>query len=272
MIEKGLVKVNGKVELQQGTKIDVTKDVITVDGKKLAVSLEPDLFYFMVNKPKGYICSNVETQEGKGKRVIDILQPWIETYQKGQINKNALPPRLFTVGRLDVASYGLILVTNDGQWAQKVIHPSAGLTKEYMVLVDKTPRRNHLDAILAGAEVDGTFVQPKEVAALEGSNKLRIVVGDGKKHEVRILVANAGLEVVSLKRTRIGGLRVPPSLGLGGYKQMTQREIKSVTDRGLQEALQKNAWQSASILLVKDEPAKGEKPREGSPAPGRRVR
>ncbi len=89
---------------------------------------------------------------------------------------------------------------------------------------------------------------------------------------MRILVANAGLEVVSLKRTRIGGLRVPPSLGLGGYKQMTQREIKSVTDRGLQEALQKNAWQSASILLVKDEPARGEQPREGSPTPGRRVR
>ena len=99
--------------------------------------------------------------------------------------QKALPPRLFTVGRLDVASHGLILVTNDGHWAQKVIHPSAGVTKEYIVLADKAVKRGHLDTMMAGVEIDGVRVAPVEVSVLEDSCKMRVIISDGKKHEVR---------------------------------------------------------------------------------------
>ena len=135
--------MNGKLVTTQGFTIDTEKDTVTVSGKKIVADKQRP-FYFMVNKPKGYICSNVESVEGRGKRVIDLLNPWLEDWAKrqqefaeaksrrpgaGAPKSTLLPPRLFTVGRLDVASHGLILVTNDGHWAQKVIHPSAQLTK-----------------------------------------------------------------------------------------------------------------------------------------------
>lgn len=268
LIEKGEVKVNGTVITTQGYQVDTEKDVISVQGKKVTVDRQKS-YYFMVNKPKGYICSSVETKEGKGKRAIDLLNPWLDDWAKrqqefaaarvkkggpggGGSKSTLLPPRFFTVGRLDVASHGLILVTNDGHWAQKVIHPSADLTKEYVVMVDKAVKKGHLETVLAGAEVDGVHVAPEEVSVLEDSSKMRVVVSEGKKHEVRILVAAAGLEVLSLKRVRIGGLRIPPSLGIGGYKQMTLKEIKAVTDLGQQETLRKNAWSSASMMLIAD--------------------
>ncbi|KAG1661395.1 hypothetical protein FOA52_005688 [Chlamydomonas sp. UWO 241] len=185
LIERGVVKVNSVVVNTQGALVNPEKDSIQVEGKKVSV-LKPDLFYFMVNKPKGYICSNVDTrdrpEDAAGKRVVDILESWMTDFAKKK-KPNELPPRFFTVGRLDVASHGLILVTNDGHWANKVIHPSSALTKEYVVLVDKSPKRSHLDTIMAGAEIDGVKVMPEEVSILEGSTKLRVVVGEGKKHE-----------------------------------------------------------------------------------------
>ncbi|GAX75936.1 hypothetical protein CEUSTIGMA_g3379.t1 [Chlamydomonas eustigma] len=184
LIEKGEVKVNGNIVNQQGTLVNPEKDVIYVNGKKLVVSNQPKLYYIMVNKPKGYICSNVETIEGRGKRVVDIMAPWLAEWERRNKGpQKSLPPRLFTVGRLDVASHGLILLTNDGHWAQRVIHPSSNLTKEYIVMVDKVPKRHQLETLLAGAEVDGVHVSPVEVSVLEESTKLRITVAEGKKHE-----------------------------------------------------------------------------------------
>ena len=82
LIEKGEVRVNGSVIQTQGTLVDPEKDVIVVNGKKLVVSAAPKNYYFMVNKPKGYICSNVETLEGRGKRVVDLLAPWLSDWER----------------------------------------------------------------------------------------------------------------------------------------------------------------------------------------------
>ncbi|GLC68305.1 hypothetical protein PLESTF_000675000 [Pleodorina starrii] len=193
------------------------------------------LYYFAVNKPKGYICSSSDVS-GRGKLAVDLLGPWMEQWRRANKDQKRLAPRLFTVGRLDVASSGLLLITNDGQWSNRVIHPSSGLTKEYVVGLEGDASRPQLQALAAGTEVTGTFVSPVEVEVLGDPRRLRIVVQEGKKHEVRELVKAAGLELVSLKRVRIGGFRLPRDLGLGGYRELKPAELRSVTDLAAQEA------------------------------------
>lgn len=192
-------------------------------------------YYFALNKPKGYICSSADVS-GRGRRAVDLLEPWLEGWKRKSKDKKALPPRLFTVGRLDVASSGLLLVTNDGDWANKVIHPSSGVTKEYQVTVSVGATRSQLEKLAAGTEVAGTQVVPLEVEVLGDPRRLRVVVQEGKKHEVRELVKAAGLDLTSLKRVRIGGFRLPADLGLGGYRELRAEELRAVTDLRAQDA------------------------------------
>ncbi|GFR51956.1 hypothetical protein Agub_g14478 [Astrephomene gubernaculifera] len=197
---------------------------------------EPDsLCYFAVNKPKGYICSSADVG-GRGKLAIELLQPWLAQWRREHKNTSQLPPRLFTVGRLDVASSGLIFITNDGQWAQRVIHPSSGVTKEYVVGLGQPASRPQLRALAAGTEVAGTFISPLEVEVLGDPRRVRVVVQEGKKHEVRELVSAAGLQLLSLRRVRIGGYRLPQDLGVGGYRALSPADLRLVTDAGAQEA------------------------------------
>lgn len=124
MIFAGRVTLNGDVCLVPQTAVDLGRDSIYVDGRSLPKKMPPK-FYFLVNKPKGYICSG--TSES-GKTAISILDEYMGVWRKR--NAGVPPPRLFTVGRLDVATTGLLLITNDGAFAQRVAHPSSGLTKE----------------------------------------------------------------------------------------------------------------------------------------------
>jgi len=237
LIASGEVTVNGQPVTEQGTLVRPGTDQISVKGKPLATShIGEKYYYFAVNKPKGYICSNSPLIDKQGKRAIDLLEPWLEGWRKENAKKDLLPPRLFTVGRLDVASTGLIFITNDGHWAQKVIHPSSNLTKEYLVLVDRPATKAQVKTMMGGVEIDGVRVMPEEISTLEDTLRLRIVVGEGKKHEVRILVASVGLEVLSLKRVRVGGYRIPRSLNFGDYIPLSPTAIKKVTSLKEQEA------------------------------------
>ncbi|GFH17659.1 S4 RNA-binding domain-containing protein, partial [Haematococcus lacustris] len=163
-----------------------------------------------------------------------------------------LPPRFFTVGRLDVASTGLLFVTNDGQWAQAVSHPSSNLTKEYLVLLDKAPSHAQVKVMMQGVDIDGVRVQPEEVSSLEEAVRLRIVVSEGKTHEVRLLVAAAGLEVLALKRVRIGGYRMPRSLRLGECMLLKPADIKKATDPKAELAERQAAAPPASSPSAKE--------------------
>ncbi|PNW86738.1 hypothetical protein CHLRE_02g095121v5 [Chlamydomonas reinhardtii] len=192
------------------------------------------LYYFAVNKPKGYICTNSDP-DGRAKLAVDLLAPWLSTWGRNNKDKKRLPPRLFTVGRLDVASTGLLFITNDGVWANSVMHPSSGVTKEYVVGVEEDASRQQLETLAAGTEVAGTFVSPLEVEVLGDPRRLRIVVAEGKKHEVRELVKAAGMNLLSLRRVRIGGFRLPRDLGLGGFKALTPADLKLITDARAQE-------------------------------------
>ncbi|CAM6119480.1 unnamed protein product [Calypogeia fissa] len=227
VIFDGRVSVNGDVCKVPQTPVDPVKDIIYVDGRSLPKKMAPKL-YFALNKPKGYICSVGE--EGT-KPVLSFFDDYLKVW--AQRNPGLAKPRMFTVGRLDVATSGLLLVTNDGDFAQKVSHPSAGLTKEYVATVNERVTRRQLQTIANGTMVQGVKCVPKEVEILdvesgEERQRLRIVVGEGRNHEVRVLVENSGLQVLALKRTRIGGLRLSRRLGIGKFETLSSSQIAEV--------------------------------------------
>lgn len=208
LIFDGKVKVNGEVALLPQTMVS--------DQDRILVNNEPvkrvtEKLYYMLNKPAGYICTNRRTN-AKSKLVLDLFED--------------VDQRLFTVGRLDKETEGLLLVTNDGHWANEVIHPSSDIKKEYVAKTDAELTDEHLKKISSGTLVEGIFVKPLKVEKVRRGT-LKIVIGEGKKREVRILIEAAGLNVLELTRVRIGNLRLG-TLPLGQYRQLTDKEIKLV--------------------------------------------
>lgn len=208
LIAEGVVTVNGKKVLKPETFVSLPSDILCVRGKK--VTGVPEKKYFILNKPKGYICSNVRT--GRKKLVVDLFE--------------SLGTRLFTVGRLDRDTTGLLLVTNDGHFANKVIHPSSNLQKEYIVKVFQEVTDEHLKAIGKGTLIEGVWIKPKKVLKMR-KGTIKIVVKEGKKREVRLLVQNAGMTVRSLHRVRIGGLRLG-EIEEGTFREMTDTEMRVI--------------------------------------------
>jgi len=130
--------------------------------------------------------------------------------------------RSFTVGRLDKDTSGLLIVTNDGEFTNQAIHPSSNIQKEYIAKTNHEITDLHLKTISAGTKIEGTFVKPIKVKKVR-KGTLKVIVGEGKKREVRLLIEAAGLEVRELKRVRIGGL-VLGNLPLGSWRPMTNKE------------------------------------------------
>ncbi|KAG7032979.1 putative ribosomal large subunit pseudouridine synthase SVR1, chloroplastic [Cucurbita argyrosperma subsp. argyrosperma] len=193
LIFEGRVTVNGSVCNTPQTRVDPARDIIYVNGNRLPKKLP----------------SKHKTYPGQPK------------------------PRLFTVGRLDVATTGLIIVTNDGDFAQSISHPSSGISKEYIAAIDGAVSKQNLITISEGTVIDGVHCIPDAVELLPQQpdiprSRLRITVHEGRNHEVRELVKAAGLEIYSLKRVRIGGFRLPSDLGLGSYIELKQSDLKAI--------------------------------------------
>lgn len=208
IIFEGRVKVNGKVVDVPQTLVSWEQDKITVDEQP--IQGEEKKLYYILNKPHGYVCSN--TPVGTKKLVIDLFDKQDE--------------RLFTVGRLDRDTTGLLIVTNDGHFANKVIHPSSNILKEYIVKTTQEISDVHLKSISKGTLIEGCWLKPVKVEKIR-KGTLRVVVKEGKKREVRLFVQNAGLEILELTRVRIGGLRLGP-IPEGTYKEMSETEKKVI--------------------------------------------
>lgn len=208
LIFNGHVKVNEKTERVPQTHVVLGKDRILVQGN-LIHGFEPKVYY-LLNKPGGYICSN--QQVGSKKLVIDLFRP--------------LHQRLFTVGRLDRDTTGLLLVTNDGEFANRVIHPSSGIVKEYLVKMQEEISHKDLITLSQGTTIEGGYVVPKSVKKVRRGT-LKIAVIDGKKREVRLMVQNAGLTLLSLKRIRLGGLLLG-QLAEGTWRDLSEKEREQI--------------------------------------------
>jgi 23S rRNA pseudouridine2605 synthase len=204
LIADGRVTVNGVVA-QLGQRADGSRDHIVVDD--IPVPGRQGLAYYLVHKPLGVICSAFDPQ---GRRTVTALVP--------------RQPRVFPVGRLDVSSEGLIVLTNDGDLAYQLTHPSFGVLKEYVVEVEGTFSREALGRLRRGVELEDGMTAPAKVSLL-GPNAVRVTIHEGRNRQVRRMCEAVGNPVRRLVRTRIGPVS-DPALAPGDWRHLKATEIR----------------------------------------------
>lgn len=198
LIEEGQVSVNGKKVYELGIRVDPQADRILVDGKLLKKPTEK--IYVMFNKPKGVLTTMEDPLE----------RPCVADY----IEK--VPFRVFPVGRLDFDSEGLLILTNDGEFANKVMHPKLEVTKTYLVKVDGQPEKHKLEKLLKGVSIEGGRVSAKHLEKIKPSGEkksdkydwYKMVITEGKNRQIRQMFAKIGFDVLKLQRVAIGRLRI----------------------------------------------------------------
>ncbi len=210
IIKKGRVTVNGEIVIEPGMRI-TPKDVVVFDDKKLKLNRRK--YYIMLNKPAGYTCS---TSDRHAKKLaIDLI--------------NFPDARLFGVGRLDKESEGLILFTNDGDFANKIIHPSNEIEKRYLVDTNKTIDSKKFAQMRKGVMDEEEELRAKYVKQLAPSRYM-FIMNEGKKREIRRLVQWTKCRVEKLQRITIGALDLG-QLAIGKWRHLTDKEIKAVVKR-----------------------------------------
>jgi len=214
LILDGVVRVNRKVVDELPAFADAEKDAITVHGKRIHAAQK---VYFLLNKPKGVICSNRDPQ-GR-KKAIDVV---------------GAAERIFCVGRLDIETTGIIILTNDSEMANRLTHPRYGLPKTYVVRVRGLIQGEMAEKLKRGIWLAEGKTGRASVKILKRSHKessIEITIRQGLNRQVRRMLAAVGLKVKSLKRTRIGRLS-ERGLGVGKFRRLSKTEVaylKSIT-------------------------------------------
>lgn len=199
MIEEGLVSVNGKRVYELGIKVDPQNDRILVDGKPVRKPLSQKL-YLVMNKPKGVLTTMEDPHD----------RPTIADYLA------EVPARVFPVGRLDWDSEGMLILTNDGDLANRIMHPKEEVTKTYLVKLDGRPEEKHIQKLKQGVSIIGGRVSARHIERIKkaGDNKsdkyewYKIVITEGKNRQIRQMFAKIGFDVLKLQRVAIGRLRL----------------------------------------------------------------
>ena len=226
LIEEGRVEVDGKVVRELGTSADPETEEVRVDGTRVRPG-KPRR-YVALNKPKGYVTTR--SDPGRRPTVMELLPPAFRS--------------LYPVGRLDMGSTGLLILTDDGELAQKLTHPRFGVEKSYLVTLAGQPDKKTLDRATRGIVVAGERLAIEEVEVLAGRadkrpspsdarnerTRLRATLRRGKNREIRRLFEALGFPVIDLHRERIGGLSVrgiPP----GGFRPLSRGEVELLEQR-----------------------------------------
>lgn len=206
-ILSGKVSINGRIIKKPQEKVS-PDDIVLLEG--VPVKPEQKKVAYLLHKPKGLIAS-AKPYPGQ-KSVLDLFK--------------SEPYRLFTVGRLDKDTTGMLIVTNDGELSQKIIHPSSDIPKEYVAKTNCEITAAHLKKISEGIYIEKILVKPEKVSKVR-KGTVKIVVKEGKKREVRRLIENAKLRVLELKRTRIGDLSMG-NLPYGMWRPLTEKDIRAL--------------------------------------------
>lgn len=199
LIEDGLVTVNGDVA-RLGRRVDPEIDRIEVDG--VAVGVRPDLVHYLLNKPAGHVTT---ASDPRGRPTVLDLVP--------------SEPRVFPVGRLDLDTEGLLLLTNDGDLANRIAHPSGGVEKEYLAQVRGRPSRAAIRQLREGVELDDGPTAPAR-ASLTAPDLVRLTIREGRNRQVRRMLDAVGHPVIRLIRTRIGPI-TDRSLAPGRHRELS---------------------------------------------------
>jgi 23S rRNA pseudouridine2605 synthase len=206
LIVDGRVTVNGEVPVL-GRRVDPAVDRVELDGVPLPV--QPGLVHYLVNKPVGVVSTSEDTH---GRPTVITLVP--------------AEPRVFSVGRLDMDSEGLLILTNDGDLTHRLTHPSFGVAKEYLVQVEGTPTSGAVRRLREGVELDDGPTAPARVAVV-APDLLRMVIHEGRNRQIRRMCDAVGHPVLRLVRTRIGPI-TDPSLSPGAHRALSFQEVRSL--------------------------------------------
>ncbi len=217
LIEQGAVRVNGH-PVRLGDKVDDRKDIITVHGKRVAAADAP--VYLMLHKPRGYV-TTMSDEKGR-KCVADLIQD--------------VGTRVYPVGRLDRESEGLLLLTNDGDFSNAMMHPAAHVPKRYRVTVRAEVTDEHIHRLQEGVMLDGRRTLPAEAVLLSQEEAtagtqpravLEITIYEGRNRQIRRMCELLELEVIRLKRVAFGGIKLG-MLAPGKWRHLDPREVRTL--------------------------------------------
>ena len=212
LILNGKVEVNGKIVTKLGTKVILNKDNVKYNGK--TVNLEEEKVYILLNKPIGYITTSKE-QFGRDK-VLDLVK----------INKRIVP-----VGRLDMYTSGALILTNDGDFVNKLTHPSHEIEKTYNVTLKGIVTKEDIENLKNGVEIDDGYITKKAKAKIlkideeKKISRIQITIHEGKNRQIRKMCETIGKKVLALHRCKIGDLDVK-DLKLGQWRYLTKKEVE----------------------------------------------
>ena len=213
LIAAGLVTVNGR-PCSLGDKADPMNDLIRVEGEEIAAE-RAEKRYIMLNKPRGYVTSMADEM---GRKIASDLLTDVHE-------------RVYPVGRLDRNSEGLLIFTNDGEFANDIVHPSRHVSKTYRVTIDGMVNEGQLSQLMSGVELDdGVKTLPCTVEVLSEApdrTVLRFVIKEGRNRQIRRMCSAVGLEVGRLRRTAVGGVKLG-MLKPGEYRDLTKEELRSL--------------------------------------------
>ncbi|MFA7636919.1 MAG: pseudouridine synthase [Monoglobales bacterium] len=215
LIKKGKVKVDGEVVTELGTKIDPDTQSVEVEGRLVCEAGKK--YYIMLNKPAGYVTTTADAHAEK--TVMDLVTD--------------IKARIYPVGRLDADTEGLLLMTNDGDFANAVIHPSKKHEKVYIAEVKGLPMLETLRILKQGVDTGEYITKPARVELLKGNSKtstLKIGITEGKKRQVRIMCETVGHPVIALKRVEIGPLSLG-NLPKGKWRHLRKEEIDRICSK-----------------------------------------
>lgn len=211
-IRKGEVTVNGAVVKKADWKVDPLKDVIRVGGETLRFQ---KFLYLMMNKPMGVLSA---ARDSRAKTVVDLLPP--ELFRRG----------LFPAGRLDRDTEGLLIITDDGAFAHRMLAPRSHVDKEYYAVLDLPVTEEDIACFEEGVVLRDMVCLPAQLTALGGDMAplVSVTVREGKFHQVKRMFLSRGKKVLSLKRVRVGRLNLDPALSPGEARELTEEERKSI--------------------------------------------
>ena len=214
LISLGKVKVNGRIA-NIGDKIDPARDKVTVRGKAV---LPTEKVYIMLHKPRGFVTTM--SDEMDRKCVAELV-------------KDA-PQKVFPVGRLDRNSEGLLIMTNDGEFSNKLTHPSSHVNKTYRVTVNGAVNNDQIDKMASGIDIDGDgrLTLPCDVFVIERKvdrTVLNFIIHEGRNRQIRKMCEKVGLTVIRLKRTEIAGVKLG-MLGQGKWRNLNEKELKRLNN------------------------------------------
>jgi len=208
LIEDGRVSVNGQPVRLLGTKVDAERDSIEVDGKPVAVERK---VYVALNKPAGFLCTNHDTHQRQ--RAVDLLPHTL--------------PRLYTVGRLDKDTEGLLFLTNDGTFSLRLTHPRYKMSKTYLVEVEGGLTSAEIARLLQGVRSDGETLRAEkifQVRSQKNTTELRVVLSEGKKRQIRRMMSAVGHPVKRLVRLAVGPVKLG-NLATSQWRHLTHEEV-----------------------------------------------